>query len=107
MGAQAPPTSGRLAEDVLLDAEQRRKLFSFAAARFGIAGDDAEDILQETAIQVLLYRSYVRSPEGFVFAVFRARCARFVQERCAERRVFSEAAPAEDHEQPAPSDQCD
>ena len=34
MGAEAPPTTGRLAEDVLLDSEQRRKLFGFAAARF-------------------------------------------------------------------------
>jgi RNA polymerase sigma factor (sigma-70 family) len=106
MGAEAPPTSGRLAEDLLRDAEQRRKLFSFAAARFGIAAEDAEDLLQETAIQVLLYRSYVRSPEGFVFAVFRARCAHFVQERCVERRVFSETSPAEDA-QPATIDHCD
>lgn len=106
MGAEAPPTSGRLAESVLLDSGQRRKLVGFAAARFGIASDEAEDLLQETALQVLLYRSYVRSPEGFVFAVFRARCARFIQERTAQRRVFSEKAPTESTE-PALPEGCD
>ena len=42
-----------------------------------------------------------------MFAVFRARCARFIQERCAERRVFSETAPAETDAEPATSDPCD
>jgi RNA polymerase sigma factor (sigma-70 family) len=106
MGAEAPPTSGQLAEDVLLDAGQRRKLFTFAASRFGIGDADAEDLLQETALQVLLYRSYVRSPEGFVFAVFRARCARFIQERSTQRRVFSEKVPTEATE-PAVPECCD
>ena len=92
MSAEAPPTTGQIAEAVLLDPERRRKLFTYASARFGIDKDDAEDLLQETALELLRYRSFVRSPEGFVFTVFRARCARFSGARRATHTVFSEGA---------------
>ena len=77
MGAEAPLTTGEIAAAVLLDPERRRKLFRYACVQFGINEQDAEDLLQETALELLRYRSYVRSPEGFVFTVFRTRCVRF------------------------------
>jgi RNA polymerase sigma factor (sigma-70 family) len=91
MSAEAPPTTGQIAEAVLLDPERRRKLFTYASAHFGIDKNDAEDLLQETALELLRYRSYVRSPEGFVFTVFRTRCARFSGTRRVDHRVFSES----------------
>ena len=90
MSAEAPPTTGQIAEAVLLDPERRRKLFTYASSRFGIDKDDAEDLLQETALELLRYRSLVRSPEGFVFTVFRTRCARFSGARRVSHSVLSE-----------------
>jgi hypothetical protein len=74
----------------LLDPERRRKLFRYACVQFRINEQDAEDLLQETALELLRYRSYVRSPEGFVFTVFRARCVRFSGSRRAAYMQSSE-----------------
>jgi RNA polymerase sigma factor (sigma-70 family) len=89
MGAEAPPTTGQIAEAVLLDPDRRRKLYRYACVQFGINEQDAEDLLQETAIELLRYRSYVRSPEGFVFTVFRTRCVRFSSTRRIAYARFS------------------
>jgi RNA polymerase sigma factor (sigma-70 family) len=93
MSADAPPTTRQIAESVLLDETQRRKLFAYASARFAIAAQDAEDLLQDTALELLRCRSYVRSPEAFVFAVFRARCVRFTGGQVTSRAVFTERQP--------------
>ena len=100
MGADAPPPTRQIAEAILLDPARRSKLFAFARSRFGIGSDDAEDLLQETAFELLRHRGYVRSPDGFVFAVFRARCARFVNGARIRREVF--AGGPEDAEAPDP-----
>jgi RNA polymerase sigma factor (sigma-70 family) len=89
MGADAPPPTRQIAEAILLDRARRSKLLAFAYSRFGIRSDEAEDLLQETAFELLRHRGYVRSPDGFVFAVFRARCARFVRGVQTRRRVFA------------------
>ncbi|HSE62787.1 MAG TPA: sigma-70 family RNA polymerase sigma factor [Thermoanaerobaculia bacterium] len=89
MGADAPPPARQIAEAILLDPSRRGKLFAFARHRYGIGADDAEDLLQETAFELLRHRGYVRSPDGFVFTVFRARCARFVHAASNRRRVFA------------------
>jgi RNA polymerase sigma factor (sigma-70 family) len=83
MSVDAPSTPGEIAEAVLLDDEQRHRLFAYAASRFGIGSEDSEDLLQETMLELLRSRTLVRSPAGFVFAVFRARCARFLAARRA------------------------
>jgi RNA polymerase sigma factor (sigma-70 family) len=88
MGADAPPPTRQIAEAILLDSARRNKLFAFARSRFGIGSDDAQDLLQETALELLRHRGYVRSPDGFVFAVFRARCARFIQRSRLRRQMF-------------------
>lgn len=62
---------------------------AYAHSRFGICSSDAEDLLQETALELLRQRSYVRSPAAFVFTVFRARCGRFIGGEMAKREVFS------------------
>ncbi|HEY6065813.1 MAG TPA: sigma factor, partial [Thermoanaerobaculia bacterium] len=76
-------------EGVLLDREQRLRLVAYARARFGIDSDTAEDLLQETAIELLRLRTLVRSPRGFVFTVFHARCCRHLRHAQAERRMFA------------------
>ena len=85
------PTSREIAEAVLLDDEQRSRLVNYARSRFGIESDDAQDLLQETALELLRHRTIVRSPHGFTFKVFHARCCRFLEAREANRRVFSGA----------------
>lgn len=83
------PTSREIAEAILLDGEQRSRLMAYARSRFGIESDDAQDLLQETALELLRHRTIVRSPHGFTFKVFRMRCCRFLQARHANRRIFS------------------
>lgn len=56
-------------------------MLAYAASRFGIPASDGADLLQETALELLRQRNYVRKPSGFVFTVFRARCARFLKRR--------------------------
>jgi RNA polymerase sigma factor (sigma-70 family) len=51
--------------------------------------------MQETALELLRHRSYVRSPGGFVFAVFRSRCTRFVG-ACQSRRKLFAGPPTDD-----------
>lgn len=85
------PTSREIAEAVLLDGEQRARLVAYARSRFGIESDDAQDLLQETALELLRNRTIVRSPHGFTFKVFHTRCCRYLEARKANRRVFSGA----------------
>ena len=91
MGADAPPISTpQIAEAILLDQGRRRKLLAYACSRFGIDGPDAEDLLQETALELLRCQTSIRRPEGFVFAVFRSRCVRLVASQIAAHGVFSD-----------------
>jgi RNA polymerase sigma factor (sigma-70 family) len=87
MGANAPPPARQIAA-ALLEERRRTKLFSYARTRFGIAAVDAEDLLQDTASELLRYRDYVRRPEGFVFSVFRSRCVRYASARQQRREIF-------------------
>lgn len=88
MGANAPPPVQHIAE-ILLDESRRKKLCAYARSRFGIGTEDSEDLLQETAVELLRYRGYVRSPEGFIFTVFRTRCVRHADARRLRREVFT------------------
>ena len=83
------PLLGRTAvEGVLADPAQRSRLVAYARSRFGIDTDAAEDLLQETALEVLRQRSLVSRPRGFIFTVFHARCCRFLRHQQARYRVF-------------------
>jgi RNA polymerase sigma factor (sigma-70 family) len=81
-------TSHEVAQAVVLDGEQRSKLVAYARARFGLEAEDAEDLLQETALELLRQKTIVRSPLGFTFRVFHRRCCRFIRLRQADRQVF-------------------
>ena len=84
------PLLGRNAvEGVLSDPAQRSRLVAYARSRFGIDSDTAEDLLQETALEVLRQRSLVSSPRGFIFTVFHARCCRYLRNQQARYRVFA------------------
>jgi RNA polymerase sigma factor (sigma-70 family) len=89
----SPLTSREVAQAVVLDGEQRSKLVAYALSHFGIESDDAQDLLQETALELLRQRIVVRSPRGFTFRLFHRRCCRFIRLRQADRQVF---APVDD-----------
>lgn len=91
MGAETPPIAPQVAEALLLDGSQRGKLLAFARSRFGIGAEDAEDLLQDTLLELLRQRVRVHSPEGYVFTVFRLLCGRHLAARREGQRVF--AAP--------------
>jgi RNA polymerase sigma factor (sigma-70 family) len=102
MSAQTPPTAPQVAGALLLDASQRRKLLGYARSRFGIGAEDAEDLLQDTLLELLRKRVQVRSPEGFIFTMFRACCVRHLEASRLTREVFSqEAVPPEALPHPA------
>ena len=94
MPAEAP-TTWQVAEAVLVDAGHRGRLMGYARDRFGIAPEDADDLLQETALELIRQQAHVQNPDGFVFAVFRNRCRRFLERRARGREIFSPAPDAE------------
>ncbi len=94
-------------EGVLQDPAQRSRLLAYARVRFGIAADDSEDLLQETALDALRQRSLVRSPRGFVFTVFHARCCRWVRVQQARRRLFTAGPEAPGQTRPAAPEEID
>jgi RNA polymerase sigma factor (sigma-70 family) len=81
MAAEAPPNTWQVADTVLRDPGRRGRLVAFAWCRYGIGAADAEDLLQDTALELLRHRASVQKPEGFVFTVFRSLCARFAASR--------------------------
>src|SRR5438876_9281809 len=99
-------TSHEVAQAVVLDGEQRSKLVAYARARFGIAPEDAEDLLQETALELLRQHTIISSPRGFTFRVFHRRCCRFIRLRQADRQVSAEQ-PVETARETAPPEKAD
>lgn len=77
MSSEAPQTTRQVVEAVLLDPHERHKLVGFAHNRYGISPQEAEDLLQDTALELLRQRQYVQKPRAYVYAVFRARCSRY------------------------------
>jgi RNA polymerase sigma factor (sigma-70 family) len=90
--ADTARTSREVVEAVFMDPTTKTRLFGYALNRFGIQQHDAEDLLQETALELLRQRIQVRKPAGFVFSVFHLRCCQFVEIRNARSRVM-ESAP--------------
>ena len=54
MELETPSPARSVVEAVLLDPDERSKLVRYARVRFGIDPDTAEDLLQETALDLLL-----------------------------------------------------
>lgn len=103
MELEKPSLARSVVETVLLDPGERSRLIGYARLRFGIDRDDAEDLLQETALEVLRQRALVRSPKGFVFTVFHARCSRFLRRNVTDRRLFRPNEPSEPERSPSDS----
>jgi RNA polymerase sigma factor (sigma-70 family) len=79
---EAPPTTSRNVTGVLQDPGQRTRLLALARTRYGIGIEDARDLLQETAADLLRQRDYlVESPRAYVAGAFRIRCSRFLRAR--------------------------
>jgi RNA polymerase sigma factor (sigma-70 family) len=93
MELEKPSLARSVVETVLLDPHERSRLIGYARLRFGIDRDNAEDLLQETALEVLRQRALIRSPQGFVFTVFHARCSRFLRRNVTDRRLFRSSEP--------------
>lgn len=108
MQSSAPATARDVAEEILTNDATRRSLVAYAYTRYSIGADDAGDILQETVLELLRYRTYIHSPKGFVFTVFQGRCRRFIGGIVASRRVFeSSSADVEAHADPLGADEFD
>lgn len=78
MSTEAPQTPRQVVESLLLDSEERCRLLGFARSRFGMRREAAEDVLQETAVQLLAQRKRVRNPRAYLYTVFRVRCRRYL-----------------------------
>jgi RNA polymerase sigma factor (sigma-70 family) len=89
--ADSARSSREVVEAVFMDPASRSRLLGYAMSRFGIPADDAEDLLQETALELLRQRVQVRRPAGFVFSVFHVRCCRYVEIQRARGRVMDRA----------------
>jgi RNA polymerase sigma factor (sigma-70 family) len=95
MSMDSPQTARQVVETVLLDPQERRKLVGYARSRYGLATEDAEDLLQDTALELLRQRHYVHSPQGYLFTVFQKRCVRLFQARRREGTVVLEKTVAD------------
>ena len=100
MQAESPPTPRQAAEAVLLDRQQRSKLLAYARVRFGIRTEDAEDLLQDTVLELLRQQGYVRSASGFVFCAFRVRCGRYLERHRLRNEVSVISADSVEHLSP-------
>jgi RNA polymerase sigma factor (sigma-70 family) len=90
MEATSLPSAREVAEELLSDPARRSRLSAYARSRYGIQNDDSEDLLQETAVELIRQLRYVRSPDAFVLTVFRSRCVRFVAGKIGSRKVFGQ-----------------
>lgn len=83
-------TGFEVAEFLVLDRKLVRKLVALAGSRFGIDEIEAEDLVQETALEIARSPALIASPEGYAFQVFHNRCARFLERRKKTSAVFVE-----------------
>jgi RNA polymerase sigma factor (sigma-70 family) len=81
MSVDAPLTPRQVVENLLLDSNERCGFLRFAQTRYGIAWDVAEDLLQDTAVQLLNQQRSVRKPRPYLYAVFRIRCRAYLSSR--------------------------
>jgi len=84
---EQPRASVEVAEALMANREQRRRLSTYARVRFGIVEEDAEDVLQETVMDVIRAAGPILRPDGFIFQVFHAKCCRHLRRRTGRRAV--------------------
>ena len=85
-------TGFEVAEFLVLDRKLLKKLVALARSRFGIDEVDAEDLVQETALEIARSPALIASPEGYAFQVFHNRCVRFRERRTKTNAIFVETA---------------
>ena len=85
-------TGPEVAESIFFDRAFVAKLVRLARTRFGIDASNAEDLVQETALEIARSASLIANPQGFAFQVFHNRCSRFLERR---KRTISTVSPAE------------
>ena len=89
---QTPVRSGvDVAEQLLLDPREIARLMRLARLQFGIDADDALDVLQETALDVVRERAGIRHPRAYVTRVFYMQCCQYVRRAVRSRARLSEA----------------
>src|SRR5437588_5323519 len=93
-GAEPRPdkTGAEVAEELADDERQRQALRVYASAKFGIPGDEADDLVQETILHLLRTRVPVQRPRGFVLTLFHARCCDHLDKRRMRHQADSRAA---------------
>lgn len=69
-----------------LDAHLRPRLLNVGERRFGLAREEAEDILQDTFESVFTKRPRVRNMEGYLVGSFFNRCCDRLEQRIRQRR---------------------
>jgi RNA polymerase sigma factor (sigma-70 family) len=91
--SSSPRTTWQVVEDLLTDPATRTKLATFARSCYGIEAPEADDLLQDTALELLHHEANVRKPEGYVFAVFKVKCLLHISRRAAARALFAGEDP--------------
>lgn len=88
MAVDAPITPRQVVETLLLDSNERSGILRFAQSRYGIPLNEAEDLLQDTAVQLLSQQRSVRKPRAYLRAVFRIRCRMYLGSRLVNRDML-------------------
>jgi RNA polymerase sigma factor (sigma-70 family) len=83
---KATHRGAEVAEQLLLDSREVRRLMRLAVLQFGIGRDDAQDLLQETALDIMRETKNIKSPRGYVTRVFYMQCCQYVR-RAVRRRA--------------------
>jgi len=82
----SPTRSGLdVAEETLLDPRELARLTRLARLQFGIGADDALDLLQETALDVVREQAGIRHPRAYVTRVFYMQCCQYVRRAVRSR----------------------
>jgi RNA polymerase sigma factor (sigma-70 family) len=76
-----------VAEQLLLDPREIRRL---ADLQFGIGRDDAQDLLQEAALDIIREKKSIKNPRGYVTRVFYMQCCQYVRRAVRRRSRFVE-----------------
>ena len=84
-----------VAEQLLLDPREIGRLMRLADLQFGIGRDDAQDLLQETALDIVREKKSIKNPRGYVTRVFYMQCCQYVR-RAVRRRAHEERPTALD-----------
>ena len=87
----SPTRSGPdVAEEVLRDTRELARLMRMASLQFGIGADDAQDLLQETALDVVRERAGIRHPRAYVTRVFYMQCCQYLRRAVRSRSRLAE-----------------